>query len=692
MENGATAGTINRPAGKQASLTQPLLQVQDLHTHFFTESGTVKAVNGVSFELQRGERLAVVGESGSGKSAMAMSLIQLIAYPGKLVSGSIRLDGKELVGLGEPELNKLRGSAIGTVFQDPMSSLDPVMRVEDQMIQPIRMHLKLGQKEARKHAVDLLTRVGIPDADNRISAYPFEMSGGMRQRVMIAMALSCRPKLILADEPTTALDVTIQAQIVELLKTMTETTGSAMMFITHDLGLVARFAQKVAVMYAGKIVESGTVGEIFSSPKHPYTQSLLKTIPSVSGEKRRRLLQIQGLPPDMKLHITGCSYKERCPAASERCYTDAPELMPREGGQSAACWLKNGLMTEGYESITTLLSQGEKPEAKEGWNRIPLNGSVSEQPDSPGDDNVVLRITDLHKHFKKASLLPWKKGAEIRAVGGISLKLQRGETMGIVGESGCGKSTTARMLLGLDEPTSGRIEINGSIQIVFQDPYSSFNPKMKISDIIAEPLHVRKIGTKEERLRRVRELIKKVGLDLSYLSRYPSQLSGGQRQRVGVARALALDPSIVVADEPTSALDVSVRAQIINLLCDLKEEMGLSFVFISHDLSTVRYISDTIAVMYLGEIVEYGPAEEIFVHPAHPYTKALLAAVPVPDPMIEGERTIEQLRGELPSPANPPAGCAFSSRCPHVTAKCTERKPPLRGYLERREVACHAVS
>ncbi|MEK3725334.1 ABC transporter ATP-binding protein [Paenibacillus sp. FSL H8-0034] len=664
--------------------SDPLLRVRDLHTHFETESATVRAVNGVSFDIQRGERLAIVGESGSGKSAMAMSLIQLIAYPGRIVSGSVQLENRELVGMPEKELNRLRGKEVGTVFQDPMSSLDPVMRISDQMITPIRMHLKLGPKEARLLAVDWLSRVGIPDAEKRIDAYPFEMSGGMRQRIMIAMALSCNAKLIVADEPTTALDVTIQAQIVQLLKELTETTGTAMMFITHDLGLVARFAQKVAVMYAGKIVEYGTVQELFAHPKHPYTQSLLMTIPKISGEKSGRLLHIGGFPHDMKNQIIGCSYKERCSAAASRCHMESPPLQERGGTQASACWLEHGLQTEGLDKLVSLDKHNKPQTAAASMN-------YAETAVGKADGHVLV-IKDLHKHFKRDSLLPWRKAPEIKAVNGINITLQRGETIGIVGESGCGKSTTARMLLGLDEPTSGSIEVSGNIQIVFQDPYSSFNPKMKIGDIIAEPLNVQGIGTKEERRFKVRELIAKVGLEASYLDRYPSQLSGGQRQRIGVARALALNPSVVVADEPTSALDVSVRAQIINLLCDLKEEMGLSFVFISHDLSTVRYISDKIAVMYLGEIVEYGPAERVFTNPMHPYTKALLAAVPVPDPVIESQRDIQLVSGELPSPANPPLGCAFHSRCPLVTEHCVSHKPVLEDYQTTRQVACHAVS
>ena len=664
--------------GTNLESTEPILEVRDLHTHFIAEKVTVRAVNGVSFDLQRGERLAIVGESGSGKSAMAMSLIQLIAYPGKIVSGSVRLEGTELIGMRENELNNIRGRAIGTIFQDPMSSLDPVMRISDQMITPIRRHLNIGQKEARLLAIDWLSRVGIPEAHTRIDAYPFEMSGGMRQRIMIAMALSCNPRLILADEPTTALDVTIQAQIVELLKKLTETTGTAMMFITHDLGLVARFAQKVAVMYAGKVVEYGTVDELFAHPKHPYTQSLLMTIPKVSGEKSGRLLHIDGFPHDMRNTIVGCSFKERCPAAFSRCYEESPALMEREGSQRSACFLPNGL------------SLGANADANQETVKLHALASPANQAARPIGN--VMEIRELHKHFKKESILPWRPSSRIKAVNGINISLEYGETIGIVGESGCGKSTTARMLLGLDSPTSGTIDIQGNIQIVFQDPYASFNPKMKIKDIIAEPLVVRGVGTAESRKSKVLELIGKVGLEATYLERYPSELSGGQRQRIGVARALALNPSVVVADEPTSALDVSVRAQIINLLCDLKEEMGLSFVFISHDLSTVRYISDKIAVMYLGEIVEYGSAEEIFNSPAHPYTKALLAAVPVPDPAVEAGRNIEILAGELPSPANPPLGCAFHSRCPIVTEHCVSCKPTLVDCLDKRQVACHAVS
>jgi peptide/nickel transport system ATP-binding protein len=655
-------------------IVDTVLDVRDLHTQFFTETGVVKAVNGVSFTLGRGERMAIVGESGSGKSAMAMSLISLLAHPGRLVSGEVWLDGQDLAAMGEKDLNGIRGSRIGTIFQDPMSSLDPVMKVADQMVPPIARHLKLGAKDARDVAIGWLDKVGIPDAARRIDAFPFEMSGGMRQRVMIAMALSCNPRLVIADEPTTALDVTIQAQIVELLRKLTAETGTAMLFITHDLGLVSRFAQKVAVMYAGRIVEIGPTATVFRRPKHPYTQSLLRTIPRAGEtERRERLLQIPGFPPDMKHPPQGCAFRERCPGAHDLCAVETPRQTVRGADHNAACFLPNGL------------DDAPAPEAEAAMERpVPV---TTDWRALPRQD--VLEINNLSKHFVGESLLPWVKPPTVRAVNGVSLRVRRGETLGIVGESGCGKSTIARMLLGLDEPTGGEIFIQGTGQMVFQDPYSSFNPKMKVFDIIAEPLVVQRVGTKEERASRVRALIEQVGLEQSYLDRFPNQLSGGQRQRVAVARALALNPSVVVADEPTSALDVSVRAQIINLLCDLKADLGVSFVFISHDLSTVRYVSDWIAVMYLGEVVEYGPAEEVFSDPAHPYTRALLDAVPVLDPEAEAEREIRVISGELPSPLNLPKGCAFASRCPKVTDLCRQEKPVLAQRRERRTEACH---
>ena len=646
----------------QAPVKTTLLEVRDLRTEFQTASGTVKAVDGVSFTIERGERLAIVGESGSGKSAMAMSILRLLTHPGKVAGGEVLLDGRDISRLSEGQLNAIRGRLVGTVFQDPMSSLDPVMRISKQMIEPIMRNLRLNRDQARAEAIKWLGKVGIPEPERRIEAYPFEMSGGMRQRVMIAMALASRPQLVIADEPTTALDVTIQAQIVEVLKTLTAEAGAAMMFITHDLGLVARFAHKVAVMYAGRIVEFGRVEDIFAHTPPPYTQSLLGTIPSTTMLKSERLPQISGLPPDMRHPISGCAFKDRCAASHGRCLAEAPRLTDRGHDHTAACWAPRGL---------------ERPATP-----MPERSVRPNKPFEP-DGSVVVELNALWKQFETSRKMT------VRAVNGVNLRVHKGETLGIVGESGCGKSTVARMLLGLEKPTSGDIFIAGLAQMVFQDPASSFNPKMTIGDIVAEPLVVKSRGSKSERLDAVKRLISQVGLDPAFAERYPHQLSGGQRQRVAVARALALNPSVVVADEPTSALDVSVRAQIINLLVDLKQELGISFVFISHDLLTVRYISDRIAVMYLGEVVEYGAAEEVFADQRHPYTRALIDAVPVPDPAIESRRTSAPLQGELPSPLNLPKGCAFASRCPMATDRCRSEKPALPDHDLSRQVACH---
>jgi peptide/nickel transport system ATP-binding protein len=652
----------------QGNIPVPLLDVRNLRTEFETDSGTVRAVDDASFAIMPGERIAVVGESGSGKSAMAMSILRLLVYPGRVVGGDVLLDGTNLAQLGEKQLNALRGRTVGTVFQDPMSSLDPVMRVSKQMVAPIMRNLGMSYKDAYAEAVDWLRKVGIPDPERRITAFPFEMSGGMRQRVMIAMALSCRPKLLIADEPTTALDVTIQAQIVEIMKTLTTQANTAMLFITHDLGLVARLADKVAVMYAGRIVEFGTVAKIFGAPCHPYTQSLLRTIPSPTALHTARLPQIPGLPPDMKQVIQGCAFRERCAAATEQCGRDTPTLTDRGVNHLAACWQPEGLAGIAQEAAP-------RPELR--------------RNDSPFRDRVIVEINNLNKHFISSAFLSRAKRTVVRAVNGVNLRVRQGETLGVVGESGCGKSTLARLLLGLEHPTSGEIFTEGLTQMVFQDPASSFNPKMRIRSIIEEPLIVKRKGDWASRQARVEKLIDLVGLKLNHLDRFPSQLSGGQLQRVAVARALALEPSVVVADEPTSALDVSVRAQIINLLADLKQELGVAFIFISHDLLTVRYISDRIAVMYLGEVVEYGPADLVFNSPAHPYTRALIDAVPIPDPVKEARRSSAVLQGELPSPLDEIHGCAFATRCPQANQRCRDEKPKLRQHQKSREAACH---
>lgn len=658
-----------------ARVAEPALSVRNLYTKFETASGDVHAASDISFDVARGERLAIVGESGSGKSALAMSIVRLLAYPGKIVGGEVRIGGRDITAAKNKELNRVRGKDVGTIFQDPMSSLDPVMRISDQMIPPIMMHLGVDRQTAHDTAVAWLDRVGIPDASVRIRSYPFQLSGGMRQRVMIAMALSCNPSLVIADEPTTALDVTIQAQVIDVLSRLTSENGTAMLFITHDLGLVARFAHKVGVMYAGRMIELGTAEEVFSSPRHPYTQSLLRTIPDASAKRRSRLLQIPGLPPDLRVQLDGCPFEARCAASHELCRTSNPSPIVISTTHTSACWLPDGL----GKNVT---SKGSTPTGRR-WQQ-------STNMARPAHD--VMELNNLQKHFESKALLPWAKAHAIRAVNGVSLRLKKGETLGVVGESGCGKSTLARLILGLEQPTSGEIYLFGEAQMVFQDPSASFNPKMTVREIVEEPLVVRKKGRRAEREARIRHLLDKVGLEQSYLNRYPNQLSGGQRQRIGIARALALNPSVVVADEPTSALDISIRAQIINLLCDLKDELQISFVFISHDLLTVRYVSDYIAVMYLGEVVEYGDADSVFDRPAHPYTRALLDAIPMPDPVLEANRKIELLSGDLPSPMKVPTGCSFASRCPKATGKCTEEKPKLVNVSLNNQVACHFPS
>ncbi|MDZ7728061.1 MAG: dipeptide ABC transporter ATP-binding protein [Dehalococcoidia bacterium] len=681
-----TQAVLERSGTQQ---TATLLDVNNLEVRFFARRGEVHAVNGVSFNLERGERMAVVGESGSGKSVMTMSLIKLVAYPGKITGGHVLLDGEDVLDLSDRELTHVRGQRVAMVFQDPMTSLNPVMRIEDQLVAPMMRHLGLSRSEAKARGVELLGQVGIPGPELRISAFPHELSGGMRQRVLIAMALSCKPDIILADEPTTALDVTIQAQIIALMKQLAADTGVSVIFVTHDLGLVARFAQKVAVMYAGRIVEYGPTSELFKNPQHPYTRGLIESIPTTIGAKVDRLVQIPGTPPDLSDPPPGCPFAPRCSDVVDRCWEERPEADdPKPQSHRSMLGRCPAAPSSRKEPRMTLAT----PRIEDAMRR-------------PYDPDAVLEVRGLKRHFVQKPFFPWGVSTNVRAVDGVDFSVKAGTTLGLVGESGCGKTTTGRMIVRLEDPTDGQIIVDGvdiakypnnsmreyrrKVQMIFQDPYASLDPKMKIGDIIAEPLTVQRIGSRQERKDRVVQLMEQVGLDPQYRERYPFQLSGGQRQRIGIARALALDPRVIVADEPTSALDVSVRAQVINLLRDLQSDLGLSFVFISHDLATVRYISDTIAVMYLGKIVELAPSLELFERPLHPYSAALLSAVPSPDPDIEGDREVQLLAGEPPSPASPPPGCNFSTRCPLATDLCREEEPELRRISGDRLAACH---
>ncbi|MEU9484038.1 ABC transporter ATP-binding protein [Streptomyces decoyicus] len=697
--------TETRPSQPTEALdaAQPVLDVSDLTVSFPSEAGDVQAVRGVSYAVRPGEVLGIVGESGSGKSVSSMAVLGLLPESAE-VAGSVKLAGRELLGLGDAAMSKIRGKDIGMVFQDPLSALTPVYTVGDQIIEAIQAHQSLDKAVARKRAVDLIDVVGIPDSKRRVDAFPHEFSGGMRQRAMIAMAIANDPKVIIADEPTTALDVTIQAQVLEVLKTAQEVTGAAIVMITHDLGVIAGFADRVQVMYAGKPVEAGPVDEVYYRPRMPYTIGLLGSIPRLDearteGTARRALTPIDGNPPQMVGLAPGCPFAPRCPIAIDRCHTQEPELTVAEGaGHPTACHRAHeigaGLDRDAVYPVPVL------PEAA-AIERLPRD----ERP-------TVLALDGLVKHF------PLTKGAivkrtvgTVRAVDGISLDIREGETLGLVGESGCGKTTTLLEILDLPSGQAGTVTVFGKdirglsradrkglrrdMQIVFQDPMAALDARMPVGDILAEPLKTH--GWDKERIAaRIPELLDMVGLEAEHADRYPQEFSGGQRQRISIARALALEPKLVILDEPVSALDVSIQAGVLNLLDELKTRLGLSYLFVAHDLSVVRHIADRIAVMYLGRIVELGAADDVFAAPSHPYTQALLSAVPLPDPRKERERTRILLSGDLPSPADVPSGCRFAGRCPKYAglneseqARCRDEDPATAVLAADHTAACH---
>ncbi|MFC9893134.1 dipeptide ABC transporter ATP-binding protein [Nocardia sp. NPDC127579] len=610
----------------------PLLEVTDLQVSFPSEEGRIEAVRGVDYTVADGEVLAIVGESGSGKSVSSLAVIGLLPEQAR-VQGSIRLRGRELLGLGDRQLSRLRGSSISMVFQDPLSALTPVYRVGEQIAEALLAHGKLSKKEAAAKAVELLELVGIDDATVRAKAFPHEFSGGMRQRVVIAMAIANDPELIICDEPTTALDVTVQAQILNLLRKARDITGAGVVMITHDMGIAATLADRVAVMYAGKIVETATAESLFRAPRMPYTVGLLGSIPRIDGPPRVPLIPIVGTPPAMHALPPGCSFAPRCPVAIDECRTAEPPLTAvasdagTSGAHTAACIRTGELDTA--DLFTAYRSEIAEPD-----------------PADASDPQVVLAVTDLVKTFPLTSGVVFRRRTgEVRAVDGITFQLRTARTLALVGESGSGKSTTLTQILELAQPQQGTIEILGHdvaaltkqhrrdirrhMQIVFQDPTASLDPRLPIHDALAEPLRIDG-RSHAEIARRVPELLELVGLRPEHADRYPADFSGGQKQRISIARALALDPQILVLDEPVSSLDVSIQAGVLNLLRDLQAERGLSYLFVSHDLSVVRNLAHDIAVMYKGKIVESGPAEQIFAAPAHPYTRKLIDAVPTP--------------------------------------------------------------
>ena len=680
------------PAARAPATQSPwLLEVEDLHVHFVTTRGVVRAVEGISYKVRAGEVVALVGESGCGKSVSSLAIMRLLAKPaGRIVAGRILFQGRNLLDLSEDDMREIRGRDIAMIFQEPMSSLNPVLTIGFQIMEPLLIHLGMSQEAARARAVDLLKMVGIPDPERRLDQYPHQFSGGMRQRVMIAIALSCNPKLIIADEPTTALDVTIQAQILKLMKDLSRDLGIALVVITHNLGIVARYAGRVNVMYAARMAEQGSAENVFARPLHPYTAGLLRSVPRLDKPRGRRLETIEGLPPNLLDPPAGCRFAPRCPARLDACVAAPPPLAQVEPHHYSACIRAKEMAQVGP---TGLGLQSANPQAP--------------APKALDKSKPLLEVRELRTYFEVSAGLGLLKREQtvVRAVDGLSFEVFRGETVGLVGESGCGKTTVGRTLLRLEEATSGQLVFGGEdvthahgnalkryrrqIQVIFQDPYSSLNPRMTVGDIIAEPMLVYRLaaGRKAARSRAV-ELLTQVGLFEYMAERYPHELSGGQRQRVGIARALAMQPSFIVCDEPVSALDVSIQAQIINLLEELQQKFALTYLFIAHDLAVVRHISDRVIVMYLGKVMEIADRDTLYADPQHPYTRALLDAVPIPDPALEAKRVSRVLGGEVPSPLNPPPGCVFHTRCPLATEACKMAVPELREVRPRHYAAC----
>ena len=666
------------------SAQAPVLTIDNLHVHFVTENGTVRAVEGVSYTVQPGEIVAIVGESGSGKSVSALAVMRLLPpNTARIAEGSIRFEGRELLNLDEEEMRRIRGRDISMIFQEPMTSLNPVLTIGLQIMEPLTIHLEMSEDEARARAIELLTLVGITDPESRLAQFPHQLSGGMRQRVMIAIGLACNPKLLIADEPTTALDVTIQAQILELMKDLSRRLGVAVVIITHNLGIVARYADRVNVMYAARLIETGPAEDVFARPAHPYARGLLAAVPRLDRGRAAQLATIEGAPPNLLDPPEGCRFKPRCRYALDVC-NRVPAAVEVEADHFAACH-----RVAEIESLETATTKATNP-----ITSVKANGR----------SGAILDIRGASKFFPVGGGLLRGPLRHVKAVNDVSLHIMAGETLGLVGESGCGKSTLGRLVLRLEDPTSGEIIFDGKnladlsrtemtavrkkMQVIFQDPYSSLNPRMTVGQIISEPMRVHGLRPRGEIPGRVAELLQLVGLFPYMALRYPHELSGGQRQRVGIARALAVEPEVIVCDEAVSALDVSIQGQVINLLEHLQRQLGLTYLFIAHDLAIVRHISNRVAVMYLGRMVELASSDQLFSTPRHPYTQALLAAAPVPDPIVERTRPRTIIRGELPSPLNPPSGCVFHPRCPKATAECRETIPETRELEGGHSVAC----
>jgi len=664
-------------------MNAPLLQIENLKTWLDNGGMPVRAVDGLSLTLERGETFALLGESGCGKSVTALSIMRLLPDAGRIVSGEVRLEGQNLLALPEIAMRTVRGRRIAMIFQEPTLSLNPVLTVGEQIAEVLYRHGNLRGDEAKKRILELLDAVGIPDAARHYREYPFQLSGGMKQRVMIAIALAGEPDLLIADEPTTALDVTIQAQVLDLIRDLQKRIGMAILLITHDLGVVSQMAHKVAVMYAGQIVETAQSQEFFANPAHPYSRKLFASLPN-ANKRAGRLAVIKGAVPPLNRDFQGCRFAERCDFAWDKCREIDPDWSAASRGHVVRCHL----YSEGKAQVVAASA---------------ANGAVS-RSSAAVESADLLKVSDLKVHFPVHKGLFKRVAGYVKAVDGVTLEIKKGRTLALVGESGCGKTTVGKGILQLVSVTSGSVRYDGTeltqlnrgelrgnrseFQIIFQDPYSSLNPRMRVCEIIEEGMTALGIATSaEERARRVDTLLEQVGLSTEMKQRYPHEFSGGQRQRISIARALAVNPKLIICDEPTSALDVSVQAQILNLLKELQDKFGLAYLFITHNISVVEYLAHEVAVMYLGRIVETGKVGEVLNHPRHPYTRALLSAVPVIE--RETKREIIRLQGDMPSPLNPPSGCHFHPRCPEVMPECRETYPPTSRFSGTHSAHCH---
>ncbi len=672
-----------------------VLEVRNLRTEFHMRTANVVAVDGVSFTINQGECVGVVGESGCGKSTTGFSIMRLLPGNGHITQGSVLLNGRDLAPLSEKEMREVRGDEVALIPQDPLTALNPTTTIGKQISEAVRLHRPVSREQARARALEVLTMVEMPRPAERLDQYPHELSGGLRQRVMIAMALACEPKLLIADEPTTALDVTIQAQILDLIDDLRQRLQMAVMLITHDMGVIAGRTDRVVVMYAGKVAEEANTVELFNRMRHPYSEALLSSVPKIDQDPNERLLSILGLPPDLSLPHANCRFSPRCQYATEQCRTEEPPIVD---------------VDHVVEGTVHRYACFHPVDHEPGATKVVVRGAMRtkvEAEEGAAGAAELLRIDHLVKEFPvMAGGVFRRKTGTVKAVSDVSFTVKEGQTFGLVGESGCGKTTIGRLIVALERPNTGSINFAGTdiatlssgqlrhvrrdLQLMFQDPYASLDPRMRVGPIVQEPLKVQGIGSGSDQQAKVRSLLAEVGLSAQATERYPHEFSGGQRQRIGLARALALDPRLIVADEPVSALDVSIQAQILNLMKDLQDEHKLTYVFISHDLSVIRYMADEIGVMYLGKMVEKGPAEQVYSHPAHPYTRGLLDAVPVAQISdTRGVTTRTLVRGELPSAIDPPSGCRFRTRCPRAEDLCAESEPLLRQIWQR---TCSGVS